>query len=132
MNPESAQTTPEIETESPATIPDTTQESLNGEIATMHTESTDPDFRKAVELEGLYIQKRTTGTDPERDQKYAATQKLIRTLRERLGDQYLQNVYLYHVLIGGSLSSNTKDGFPMEMVLDVPGGDIEKFIDELS
>ncbi len=40
----------------------------------------------------------------------------------------LQCIYLYHVIIGGSLSSSTRDGFPMDMQYDVDGGLIEKFI----
>lgn len=40
----------------------------------------------------------------------------------------LQCVYLYHVIIGGSLSSDNRDGFPMNMQYDVEGDLIEKFI----
>mgnify|MGYP005608071911 CR=1 FL=1 len=74
---------------------------------------------------------KVSGIDVYRE-KQALIQSLLQQINPKTGSPYTNEellcVYLYHVIIGGSLSSDSRDGFPMEMQYDVEGGLIEKFI----
>ncbi len=134
MNTESAPVTP-----TEPQIIDAT-ETVAKETTPEDTKSIDvKNFERAKEMEKEYIKRYVHAGTIENILKrnvYKEKQALVQSLQEHLNpksglpytNEELLSVYLYHVIIGGSLSGNDRDGFPMDMQYDVDGGLIEKFI----
>ncbi len=112
----------------PETFPQETRPEELSQETVETTENVDSDFEKTKEMELIYREKCATGSDRERDGKYEKRLRFTNELQAEYEDAELQKIFLYHVLIGGSLSSSIRDGFPMKMQYDTPDGAIEKFI----
>jgi len=61
--------------------------------------------------------------------------KIEQSINPKTGLQYtrdeLDTIYLWHIIIGGSLASSSRQGFDMNMKWDLPGGEIQTYIDSL-